>query len=61
MPEISQFKIDRTHPSRWTITFNNPPINMFIPATIDELRWLMSEIEADPHVKVVVFQSYGST
>ncbi|UWZ82600.1 enoyl-CoA hydratase/isomerase family protein [Occallatibacter riparius] len=57
MPEIAQFNIDRTHPSHWTITFSNPPVNMFIPATIDELRTLMSEIETDPHVRVIVFQS----
>jgi enoyl-CoA hydratase/carnithine racemase len=53
----AQFSIDRTHPNRWTITFNNPPINMFVPATIDELRALMTDLEADPLVKVVMFQS----
>ena len=26
----AQFNIDRTHPSRWTITFSNPPINILI-------------------------------
>src|SRR5690348_4683339 len=57
MPEPSQFNIDRTHPGRWTITFSNPPINMFVPATIVELRALMIDLEADPSVKVVVFQS----
>src|SRR5579871_422567 len=53
----SQFNIDRTQPGRWTITFSNPPINMFIPATIVELGALISKVEADPSVKVVVFQS----
>ena len=57
MPDPSQFKIDRTFPGRWTITFSNPPINIFVPATIVELRALMTEIETDPSVKVVVFQS----
>ena len=55
--QASQFNIDRTYPGRWTITFNNPPINMFVPATIVELGALMTELEADPSVKVVVFQS----
>lgn len=55
--DSSQFHTDRTHPGRWTITFNNPPINIFTPATILELRALMTELEADPSVKVVVFQS----
>src|SRR6202789_4681304 len=57
MPDSSQFDTDRTHSGRWTITFNNPPINMFVPATIVELRALMTDLEADPSVKVVVFQS----
>jgi enoyl-CoA hydratase/carnithine racemase len=53
----AQFNTDRTHPGRWTITFSNPPINMFVPATIVELGVLMTNLEADPSVKVVVFQS----
>ena len=57
MPDHSQFNIDRTYPGRWTITFNNPPINMFVPSTIVELGALMTDLEADPSVKVVVFQS----
>jgi len=54
---VTQFNIDRADPGRWTISFNNPPINMFVPSTIVELGALMTEIEADPSVKVVVFQS----
>ena len=57
MPDHSQFITDRTHPGRWTITFSNPPINMFVPTTIVELGALMTDLEADPSVKVVVFQS----
>ena len=57
MPDPSQFNTDRTYLGRWTITFSNPPINMFVPATIVELGALMTDLEADPPVKVVVFQS----
>ena len=53
----SQFQIDRTYPGLWTITFSNPPINMFVPTTIVELGAVMTELEADPSVKVIVFQS----
>lgn len=53
----SQFNIDRSYPGRWTITFSNPPINIFVPTTIVELGALMTDLEADPSVKVVVFQS----
>ena len=52
----AQFDTDRAHPGRWTITFSNPPINMFGPTTIVELGTLMTDLEADPSVKVVVFQ-----
>jgi enoyl-CoA hydratase/carnithine racemase len=57
MSDPSHFRTDRTHPGQWTITFSNPPINMFVPATIIELRALLRELEADPSIKVVVFQS----
>jgi enoyl-CoA hydratase/carnithine racemase len=53
----SQFHIDRSCRGLWTITFSNPPINMFVPTTIVELGALMTDLEADPSVKVVVFQS----
>ena len=57
MPDPAQFNVDRTHPGRWTVTFSNPPINMYVPATIIELGTLMTDLESDPSVKVVVFQS----
>ena len=57
MPDPAQFSADRTFPGRWTITFSNPPINMFLPTTIDELGTLMTDLETDPSVRVVVFQS----
>ena len=57
MPHPSQFNIHRTYQGRWTITFSNPPINMFIPTTIVELGALLTDLEADPSVKVAVFQS----
>ena len=57
MSDLSQFNIDRTSPGLWTITFSNPPINIFVPSTIVELGTLLTELEGDPSVKVVVFQS----
>ena len=47
MTNTSHFTTDRTHPGRWTVTFGNPPINMFLPETIDELRVLMTDMEND--------------
>ena len=56
-PGPSQFNTDRSYPGRWTITFSNGPINMFSFATLVESRALVSDLEADTSVKVVVFQS----
>src|ERR1700726_3542566 len=57
MPDPSQFNTDRTCPGLWITPFSNPPINIFVPTTIVELEVLMTDLEADPSVKVVVFQS----
>jgi len=57
MSNQSQFNFDRNNPGCWTITFSNPPINMFVPETIVELGRIMTEIEGEPSLKVVVFQS----
>ena len=57
MFDYKQLTIDHSRPGLWTITFSNPPINMFVPATIIELEALMTDLEADLSVKVVVFQS----
>jgi enoyl-CoA hydratase/carnithine racemase len=57
MFDYKQLTIDRSKLGLWTITFNNPPINMFLPTTIVELGALMTELEADSSVKVVVFES----
>jgi enoyl-CoA hydratase/carnithine racemase len=55
--DSSQFHIDDTNRGLWTITFSNPPINMLVPSTIVELGALMARLDADPSVKVIVFQS----
>src|SRR5579871_3647035 len=57
MPDSPQFNVDRSHPGRWTVTFNNPPINMFVPGTIVELGALLAELEAEASTKVVLFKS----
>jgi enoyl-CoA hydratase/carnithine racemase len=49
--------IDRSRPGIRIVSINNPPINMFVPTTIVELGALMTDLEADPSVKVVLFNS----
>lgn len=57
MSGSSQFIVTRTSPGWCTITFRNPPINMFDLATIAELGALATELESDRSLKVVVFES----
>src|SRR6478672_7988193 len=55
--QTHQLSIDRSRPGIWTVSISNPPINMFVPTTILELGALMTDLEANPSVKVIVFQS----
>jgi enoyl-CoA hydratase/carnithine racemase len=57
MFDYKQLTVDRSRSGLWTITFGNPPINMFVPTTIVEVGALMTELETNPSVNVVVFQS----
>jgi hypothetical protein len=43
--QTHQLSIDRSNRGRWTITFSNPPINIFVPTTIVELGALMTDLE----------------
>jgi enoyl-CoA hydratase/carnithine racemase len=54
---VKQISIERKSSGFWIATFFNPPINLIDPDTIDELQSLVSSLEVDPDVKVVVFRS----
>jgi enoyl-CoA hydratase/carnithine racemase len=41
----------------WRVTLDIPPINIFGPANIPQLEEIVSSLESDPQVKVVVFES----
>jgi enoyl-CoA hydratase/carnithine racemase len=51
------FTVERTSPSLWRVTFNNPPINLIDPPMIQGLEDLLTEVEQDKYVAVVVFDS----
>jgi len=53
----TRFSLDRSTPSLWRVTFDNPPINLIDPVMIVALRDLLTEIEQDKRVAVVVFDS----
>src|SRR3979411_3430321 len=51
------FSLDRSTPSLWRVTFDNPPINLIDSVMIVALHDLLAEIEQDDRVAVVVFDS----
>lgn len=44
-------------PSYWRVTFDHPPLNIFGPSTIPQLNEVITGLETDERVKVVVFDS----
>src|SRR5437763_6888822 len=48
-----------TRPSRhyWRVTFDHPPLNIFGPDAMPQLNEIITALETDQHVKVVVFDS----
>jgi len=49
--------LTKESPALWRVTLNNPPVNIFGPKTIPQLNEIISEIESDEQLKVVVFDS----
>ena len=52
--EIRRVRLSNAY---WRVTFDLPPLNIFGPANIPQLENVVSSLEADDHVKVVVFDS----
>jgi enoyl-CoA hydratase/carnithine racemase len=50
-------RLKRVSPEYWQVTFDLPPLNIFGPANIPQLEEVVSLIETDERVKVVVFDS----
>src|SRR6267378_4086084 len=52
-----QIRLERRLPSYWRVTFDHPPLNIFGPETIPQLNEIITGLETDEDVKVVVFDS----
>lgn len=52
-----QIQLTRRSPCYWRVTINKPPLNIFGPDTIPQLNEVITAIETDEQVKVVVFES----
>ena len=53
----AQIRVARRSPAYWRITIDNPPINVMGPEMVREFQELINALEADEHVRVVVFDS----
>jgi enoyl-CoA hydratase/carnithine racemase len=49
--------LTKESPALWRVTLNNPPVNIFGPKTIPQFNEVLTEIESDEQLKVVVFDS----
>src|SRR5881628_3832885 len=56
-PTTKQILLTRPSPAYWRVTFHHPPLNIFGPDAIPQLNEIITALETDEHVKVVVFDS----
>jgi enoyl-CoA hydratase/carnithine racemase len=52
-----QIHVMRKSPSYWRVIFDNPPLNLMGPEFVLQFQKIMTEIESDENLKVVVFES----
>jgi enoyl-CoA hydratase/carnithine racemase len=52
-----QLRVTRHSPRYWSVTFDNPPLNVMGPEMVRQFQTLIDDIEADEGLKVVVFDS----
>src|SRR5215831_12800996 len=56
-PKKAQIRLNRSSPAWWRVTFDNPPLNLMGADFVLEIREIMTALESDEQVKVVVFDS----
>jgi len=52
-----QIRLEQRLPSYWRVTFDLPPLNIFGPKNLSQLKEVISKVETDERLKVVVFDS----
>src|SRR6266576_2238342 len=53
----AQVRLNRVTPSRCRVVLDNPPLNLMGPEFVLQIRDIVTELENDDRVKVVVFES----
>jgi len=54
---VRQIRLEQRLQTYWRVTFDHPPCNIFGPETIPQLNEIVTAIESDDKLKVVVFDS----
>jgi enoyl-CoA hydratase/carnithine racemase len=57
MNASEQFKVSEVSRSYWRVGFDNGPVNLLDPDTVEQLAALIERMEDDPDLTVVVFHS----
>ena len=52
-----RIRLEQRSPSYWRVTFDHPPLNIFGPESIPQLNEIVTALETDNRVNVVVFDS----
>jgi enoyl-CoA hydratase/carnithine racemase len=55
--EKAQIRLTRSSSTCWRVTFENPPLNVLGPQFVREFQEIVTAVEADEDVRVVVFDS----
>jgi enoyl-CoA hydratase/carnithine racemase len=52
-----QIRLEQRSPFYWRVTFDIPPVNIFGPKNLVPFNEIITKIETDEQLKVVVFDS----
>jgi enoyl-CoA hydratase/carnithine racemase len=55
--KAAEIHVTRRSPAYWRVTFDHPPLNIFGPETLPQVNEIITALESDEQVKVVVFDS----
>jgi enoyl-CoA hydratase/carnithine racemase len=55
--KAAQLRLTKRSPAYWRVTIDNPPINVMSPEMVRQFQEVIRSLEADEHVRVVVFDS----
>lgn len=55
--KTAPIRLTHVSPACWRVTFDNPPLNLMGPEFVQQFRDIMSALETDAALKVVIFES----